>query len=310
LDSLALRTDEEIIASLVVEEAAVILDLMAGWDSHIPESIRPSKVVGLGLNERELESNPRLSEYIIHDINKDPRLPFEDASFDVVLNTVSIDYMTKPVEIFREVGRILRPGGLFLVIFSNRMFPSKAIRIWKESSEDERIILVEDFFKASMSFEKPTVFVSIGKPRPKEDKYSAYLKTSDPIYAVYANRITESGISIKRPKISLSIYNYPSEEETQKRMHQINDALECPYCGQRMKKWKVPDNPFCQTWENDHMFICFNDLCPYYVRGWDVMYAQTFQTMSYRCMYNPKNQKLSPIPVPSPYALKEGIVED
>ena len=92
-----------------MEENPVILDLMASWDSHIPSSVIPRKVVGLGLNESELRANKTLTEFVLHDLNADPFLPFPDASFDLVLNVVSVDYMTKPIEIFREVNRVLKP---------------------------------------------------------------------------------------------------------------------------------------------------------------------------------------------------------
>jgi len=147
LDSLALSTVEKLIGTLVVEESPAILDLMAGWDSHIPGDLRAREAVGLGLNENELRKNKVLSEAVIHDLNKDPYLPFPDNRFDVVVNTVSVDYMTKPAEVFKEVGRVLKPGGLFLVIFSNRMFPEKAVKVWREAGEEERVLLVEDFFK-------------------------------------------------------------------------------------------------------------------------------------------------------------------
>ena len=94
-----------------------------------------------------------LDERVVRDLNADPRLPFADGSFDVVLNTVSVDYVTRPLELFREVGRVLRPGGLFLVIFSNRYFPEKAVRIWRESSEQERILIVEDDPDIGMTLE-------------------------------------------------------------------------------------------------------------------------------------------------------------
>ena len=90
LDDLALETLEKLIGTLVVEESPVILDFMAGWDSHIPEALKPAKVIGLGLNESELTKNAALSEYVIHDLNRNPILPFPGKSFDVVVNTVSL----------------------------------------------------------------------------------------------------------------------------------------------------------------------------------------------------------------------------
>ena len=172
LDSYALETVESIIGQLIIEESPVILDLMAGWNSHIPETLKPEKVIGLGLNKEELEQNKSLDEYIIHDLNKDPMLPFADSTFDAVLNTVSVDYMTKPFEVAEEVNRILKPGGIFIVVFSDRMFPQKAIRLWKESSDQERIMFVEDLFIYTDGFEPHKKFASRGKPRPKDDKYS------------------------------------------------------------------------------------------------------------------------------------------
>ena len=117
LDEAALQTVEHIIGSLVNEAEPVILDLMAGWNSHIPDSIKPKRLVALGLNRRELEANNNATELIIHDLNKDSELPFSDNTFDAVICTVSVDYLTQPVEVFKEVQRILKPGDVFIVIF-------------------------------------------------------------------------------------------------------------------------------------------------------------------------------------------------
>lgn len=308
LDCLALETVEKLIGGLIVEEDPVILDLMASWDSHIPGELEPSSVVGLGLNRNELSRNTSLSEIIIHDLNMDPALPFPDETFDTVINTVSVDYMTKPVQVFREVGRILRPGGLFLVIFSNRMFPEKAVRVWRESSEDERVLLVEDFFKEASLFEKASVFVSKGKPRPENDKYSHRGIPSDPIYAVYADK--KGGNPCKaRPVVTKAYGTLLEGEELERRKRAIKKTLCCPYCGEKLRKWAVPDNAFACTWDNDYMYICFNDACPYYVRGWDVMHKEGTCGASYRLMYNPEKDRCLPVPVPTPKALKEGIIE-
>ena len=96
-----------------------ILDLMSSWRSHLPNDVPFARVVGLGLNEVEMADNPRLDEYAVHDLNADAVLPFEDASFDGAVCTVSVQYMTRPVETFREVNRVLRPGAPFIVTFSN-----------------------------------------------------------------------------------------------------------------------------------------------------------------------------------------------
>jgi SAM-dependent methyltransferase len=310
LDSLALSTVEKIIDSLIVEKKPVILDLMAGWNSHIPETLTPSKVIGLGLNKNELENNKDLTEWVLHDINQNPYLPFDSDYFDMVINTVSVDYMTHPGDIFKEAGRVLKPGGLFLVVFSNRMFPEKAVKAWRESSEDERVLLVQDFFDECEMFESPLVFVSKGRPRPKDDKYAESDLPSDPIYAVYSDKKGGHPYRGKRPAIINEYNDDLTPEEIKRKKNEIKETLNCPYCEERMQKWAVPDNPFSCTWDNDFMYICFNDRCRYYVRGWDHMCKDGNRGVSYRLMYNPENDCCSPIPVPSSKSLKEGIIKE
>jgi SAM-dependent methyltransferase len=309
LDEVALETVEKVIGTLLVEEDPVILDLMASWDSHIPERLRSSRIVGLGLNENELKRNNVLSEFVVHDLNRVPSLPFPDNTFHAVVNTVSVDYVTKPVQVFKDVGRVLKPGGLFLVIFSNRMFPEKAVEIWKRSSEEERILLVEDFFREAEVFGKTTLFVSKGKPRPGNDKYASRGIPSDPIYALYAEKQGNDRSRKARPSVTLTYGEPLDEKELQERKQQIKTTLLCPHCGEKLKKWAVPDNPFEVTWDNEFMYICFNDHCPYYVRGWDHMSKEGNRGVSYRLMYNPEKDVCMPIPVPSPRALRESIVD-
>ncbi len=309
LDSLALSTVEKITGDLIVEESPVILDLMAGWDSHIPPRVRPSRVVGLGLNANELEENKALTEVVLHDLNANPRLPFDENTFDVVLNTVSVDYMTRPYDVFRDVARILKPGGLFLVLFSNRMFPQKAVKLWKESGEKDRITLVEDFFRASHAFEKPKVFLSKGRPRPGDDKYAHLGIPSDPVYAVYGEKRAEEGMKKSRPELHVAACGEMAGGNLQARMKTIKDNLCCPHCGQRMKKWAVPQSPFC-TWDAEFMYICFHDECPYLQRGWEVMGKQGNMGLSYRFMYDPVRDASLTVPVPTLDALKESIVEE
>lgn len=308
LDSLALETVEKLIGELIIEENPTILDLMASWDSHIPATIRAERIVGLGLNKNELSRNQALSEWCLHDLNENPTLPFPGDTFDAVLNVVSVDYMTKPFKVFREVGRILKPGGLFLVIFSNRMFKQKAIKIWRQSAEEERVLLVEEFFNRAEIFTKPQVIVSKGKPRPKEDKYAYLGIPSDPIYALYAEKI--GGRRVKRPKPSWgkSAEYLPEAEELERRKAAVKHTLRCPYCSEKLLKWAVPQTPFTQ-WDVDLMYVCFNDECPYLVRGWEVMYKQGNRGLSYRFTYIPQRDQCMSMPVSSLHTLKESIIE-
>lgn len=126
----------------------VLLDLMASWRSHLPAGFRAS-VIGLGLNREEMADNPQLSQGVMHDLNQDPRLPFADQAFDGAMCAVSVQYLVKPVEVFGEVRRVLKPGAPFIVSFSNRCFPDKAVALWRAKSDAQHIRLVALYFSAS-----------------------------------------------------------------------------------------------------------------------------------------------------------------
>ena len=131
----------------------VFLDLMSSWRSHLPEGFVKQQFIGLGLNAEEMADNPDLDEYVVHNLNVDPQLPFSDAYFDGVVVTVSIQYMTRPVEIFTEVNRVLKLGCPFLVLYSNRMFPTKAIRLWQTLRDTGRAELIEAYFRQAGGYD-------------------------------------------------------------------------------------------------------------------------------------------------------------
>ena len=129
-----------------------VLDLCSSWISHLPDDdIVPfGRVVGVGMNEEELQANEQLTELFVQDLNENPHLSqFEDNSFDVICNVVSVDYLVKPREIFQEMHRILRPGGLALMSFSNRCFPSKAVQMWLNTDDIGRMTIVASYFHYS-----------------------------------------------------------------------------------------------------------------------------------------------------------------
>ena len=139
----------------LLRAGAAVLDLMSSWVSHLPEELEFSRVAGLGMNELELAKNPRLTDHVVHDLNREPELPYEDASFDAVLNAVSIQYLTRPVEVFRSAARVLRPGGIHLVAMSHRCFPTKAIRAWHTLPPRERLDVVRSYFAIAGGYEEP-----------------------------------------------------------------------------------------------------------------------------------------------------------
>lgn len=120
---------------LPLGEDAAVLDICSSWISHYPQAMKARRVAGTGMNKFELERNKRLTEFHVQDLNKSLRLPYEDNSFDAATCVVSIDYLTDPLGVMREMHRVLKPGGAFYASFSNRCFPTKATRIWVESGE-------------------------------------------------------------------------------------------------------------------------------------------------------------------------------
>jgi len=137
----------------ILFEGAHVLDLMSSWVSHLPDSPRLGPVVGLGMNAEELAANPALAERVVQDLNANPRLPFDDASFDFVLNAVSIQYLKRPFEVFSEIARVLRPGGHSVVAMSHRCFPTKAIRAFHVPGADARFRVVRLYHDRTRAFD-------------------------------------------------------------------------------------------------------------------------------------------------------------
>lgn len=126
-----------------------ILDLMSSWISHLPPEVPYGRVAGLGMNRAELAANPRLSDFVVRNLNDDPALPFADAEFDAAGLCVSIDYLTDPAAVLRETARVLRPGAPMVVTFSNRCFPTKAVAVWHALDDTARCQLVAAMFRAA-----------------------------------------------------------------------------------------------------------------------------------------------------------------
>ena len=151
-----------------------LLDLMSSWRSHLPPDFRAREVVGLGLNAEEMADNPQLTRAVVHDVNGDPRLPFGDEAFDGAMCAVSIQYLTAPLVVFREVRRVLRPGAPFIVSFSNRCFPTKAVGVWLGTTDPQHVALVRVYFQGAGGW----VDVTEEDRSPGDD--------GDPLYAVWA----------------------------------------------------------------------------------------------------------------------------
>jgi Methyltransferase domain len=164
-----------------------IFDMMSSWVSHLPDELKFAYVRGHGLNAQELAKNPRFDTYFVQNLNQDLQLPLEDASFDAVLNTVSVQYLQYPEAIFAEVYRILKPDGIAIFSFSNRMFYNKAIAAWRDGSESERVELVESYFNSVPGFSDPETIVQVSQAPDLLRWLGA--GGGDPFYAVIARKV-------------------------------------------------------------------------------------------------------------------------
>jgi SAM-dependent methyltransferase len=145
---------------------AELLDLMSSWVSHLPPEARYSRVAGLGMNHAELTANSQLTDRVVHDLNANPVLPYETSSFDAVLLAVSVQYLIRPIEIFREIGRVLRASGEALVAVSHRSFPSKAIALFRSAAATDRPQIVAAYFRAAGGFAEP-ILLDRSPPGPQ-----------------------------------------------------------------------------------------------------------------------------------------------
>ena len=152
-----------------------VLDLMSSWVSHLPADVAYPRVVGLGMNRTELASNPRLNSFVVHDLNRIPRLPFAAAEFDAAAICVSIQYLTRPVAVLRDLGRVLAAGAPVVITFSNRCFPTKAVAAWLRRGALGHARLVSRYLKAAGNWADSEHF----------DRSPA---TGDPLHVVVARR--------------------------------------------------------------------------------------------------------------------------
>ena len=173
IDTAAIAAVGALYAELGVD--GEVLDLMASWVSHFDRT--PRALTLLGMNWAELAANPVATSAVVHDLNAEPRLPFADEAFDDAVCCVSIDYLVRPIDVIRDVARVLRPGGRFVCTFSNRCFPTKAIRGWLMSSDEAHTEIVAEYFRLSEAWDEP-----VAERRTPADH------RGDPLLAVWATR--------------------------------------------------------------------------------------------------------------------------
>ncbi len=174
IDNGAIRAVTELYREFFPEGGA-ILDLMSSWISHLPPEIGYARVAGLGMNSEELDANARLTERTVQNLNAAPVLLFAENTFDGAGICVSVQYLTKPVEVFAEIARVLKPGAPLVVTFSNRYFSTKAVYAWNALDDEGHVELVRQYFGQSESFGAPEI-------RRHQPRYN------DPLLAVIARK--------------------------------------------------------------------------------------------------------------------------
>ncbi|KAG1664736.1 hypothetical protein FOA52_004744 [Chlamydomonas sp. UWO 241] len=192
-----------------IPEGGVVLDLCSSWVSHLPLDVKYSTVIGHGLNAAELARNPRLDRFFVRNLNKEPNgWALEDQSLDAVLVCVSVQYWQKPEDVMQEIFRVLKPGGVVIITFSNRMFYQKAVSAWREASGYARSQLVKQYISCVPGFTQPEALTEVrapdGSAAPSSSPLAALAQllpgplkalarlfersSSDPFYAVVAYR--------------------------------------------------------------------------------------------------------------------------
>lgn len=172
----------ELGTSIITREMRV-LDLMSSMQSHM---VACRKLTGLGMNEEELRANPALTDYLVHDVNLQPRLPFADSSYDAVCCHLSFEYLLHPSAVLAECARVLEENGVLLISFSNRCFPEKVTRIWQKLHEFERMGYVMKYVHEHFTDIK--TFSYRNWPRPYDDPHFSKIQISDPLYIVSAKK--------------------------------------------------------------------------------------------------------------------------
>lgn len=145
---LVTHIDEDAVAALTrhyrerLPQQGRVLDLMSSWVSHLPPDRDYARVVGHGMNSVELAANPRLDDWFVQDLNREAILPLDDGSFEAALCCVGVQYLQHPLAVFAEVRRVLVADAPFIVSFSNRCFPTKAVAIWQALGTDGQVALI------------------------------------------------------------------------------------------------------------------------------------------------------------------------
>mmetsp|Transcript_2261 Transcript_2261/g.6047 ORF Transcript_2261/g.6047 Transcript_2261/m.6047 type:complete len:377 (-) Transcript_2261:102-1232(-) len=189
VDENAVKLITEYISKTAIRQGrdTAVLDLCSSWTSHIDEDVarKMTRIAGLGMNAKELDRNSALTDWIVQDLNENPQLAkYENGSFDVVLCQLSIDYLTKPLQVLKEVGRILKVGGQVHIIFSNRLFLTKAVGLWTGGDDIDHAYYVGSYLHFCDGGFEDIRAIDLSNRKGGRDK----LAIGDPVFVVSATK--------------------------------------------------------------------------------------------------------------------------
>jgi SAM-dependent methyltransferase len=137
-------------------EFSEVLDLLGGSERFTPEQAAGSLLAPTP-QARGADAHRRVMLQVAQDLDEQPLLPFEDGAFDAVLVTLDVGALRRPLEVFREVGRVLQPGGLVAVSFGRAALDEAHTRLWALAGDREQLMLAEAYIEfAAAGFTAPT----------------------------------------------------------------------------------------------------------------------------------------------------------
>ncbi|OFX20056.1 MAG: hypothetical protein A2V77_21385 [Anaeromyxobacter sp. RBG_16_69_14] len=277
-----------------------VLDLLASSDDFVPRAAG-LRLTGLAPPTRvaaDLRPRSGVACEVTHDVNEQPRLPFDDASFDAVLVTLEVGKLRRPLEVFREVARVLRPQGLVAVSFGPAGYDATWTRLWALADDREHLMLAEAFIEfACAGFSRPTSLTLLAGEHGlawHEGPPSLEALRGDHAHLVLAYRDAVAPAHLARPPFPPP----PIERAKTKDDVRFDEAGRpcCPYCGVRMGRYAPPVTVFEIDYGVSELDVCFDDRCPYYRGSKRWMRAQGHVGYTYRFMLNPETGATGALP--------------
>jgi SAM-dependent methyltransferase len=274
-----------------------VLDLLGGSDRFVSDGTVGS-LMGPAPSARRADAHRRLMLQVADDLNEQPLLPFEDDAFDAVLVTLDVGALRRPLEVFREVGRVLQPAGLVAVGFGQASYDEAHTRLWALAEDRERLMLAEAFIEfAAAGFTAPTTFTFFQGEEGLEWR-EGRTPLEDPdvphVHLVFAYRDSVAPAHLARPPFAPPA-SQPAKTKDDIRFDEAGRPC-CPYCDVPMDRYAPPVTVFEIDYGVDELLVCFDDRCGYYRRSRRWMRSQGHAGFTYRFMFNPATGATGPLP--------------